>query len=229
MRELAQNIWVHEDRFKLMGSPIEVRMTVVKLNDGSLWLHSPTPLNDDIQSTVDNIGKVEHIVAASNGHNNWICQWQSAYPDAKVYLSAGIPKKINIENYTIMEDDSGNYWADDFDHAYMPVNFFNEHIFLHKSSKSLIVTDLVHNYADKEPKGFQQTISKWIFNKLGFKGLCTAPPLNHKIFIKNRSGFKEFIARILSWDFDKIIITHGDIIDKDANTKLKTLCAKFID
>jgi hypothetical protein len=52
---------------------IDLRTTVVKLDDGSLWVHSPTRFREGIREQIEALGEVGHLVAASNGHNQWLC------------------------------------------------------------------------------------------------------------------------------------------------------------
>jgi hypothetical protein len=227
MRSIGEDIWVVDDSFKLMGCSMGLRMTVVKTSDGSVWVHSPTRINEELKAKVSAIGPVKHLVAASNGHNIWIRDWQDAFSDAKVHIAAGIPKKIKIENFDLLDGDKGNLWTDDFDHAYMPVNFFNEHVFFHKKSKSLIVTDFVQNHSNLVRIGAKEKTLGKLFSVMGFKGECTAPPLKMGFVRKDKVGFEKFAKKVLSWDFDKIVVTHGAIIDTTPKETLTNLCQKF--
>ena len=48
LKPVAENIWIVDGpeirfRYALLRIPFPTRMTVVRLPDGGLWLHSPTP------------------------------------------------------------------------------------------------------------------------------------------------------------------------------------------
>ena len=45
--------------------------------------------------------------------------------------------------------------------------------------------------------------------------------------IKDRPAFVAAINTIKAWDFDRIIVTHGDIIEDDAKRTLVRLCERF--
>ena len=81
-------------------------MIVVKLKDGGLWVYTPTDITKQLKAQVDELGQVAYIVAASNGHNGWIKDWQSAYPDAQVHVSAGIVDKIIVTHGDIIDTDA---------------------------------------------------------------------------------------------------------------------------
>lgn len=213
----------------LAGTRLRLRMTIVRLADGSLWIHSPTALSPPLKKEIDELGPVKFIVEASNGHNLWLREWQDAFPDAVVHVGGGIPKKLKLTNCQVLDDSHENIWEEDLASEYMlGVPFFNESVFLHKKSRSLIVTDLIQNHSDERPSGFAGLVTKLIFEPIGFKGLCVAPPLKMGFMIKDKQNFRAFIQRVQNWDFERIIVTHGDIIEADAKQKFADLCARFL-
>lgn len=229
MIEIANGIWAHEDAMNMMGTKLRLRMMVIKLSSGELWVHSPTRLSAPLQQAVDALGTVKYIVGPSNGHHLSLSQWQTAYPDAQLYLSPGIPKKQpSLKGYQLLDEEFANIWAEDLDRDYMSgVPFFNESVFLHKASQSLIVTDLVQNHSDPRPPGLAGLVTRLLFEPMGFKGICVAPPLKMGFMIKDKQNFVTFLKRVQQWDFQRIIVAHGDIIDVDAKQVFSRLCERF--
>ena len=229
MRKVGEDLWVHDDAMKLAGTPLRLRMTVAKLADGTLWVHSPTALSPELKAGIDQLGKVGFIVAASNAHNLWLQDWCEAYPEAEAFVSAGIPRKVPLSNFHILQEGSENAWPEDFEWEYMPaVPFFNESVFLHKKTRSLIVTDLIQDYPDEIPPGFAGFMTRYVLRPIGFKGTCLAPPLKIGFMIKDKAKFTAFIRRVQGWNFDRIIVTHGDIIEDNAKSVFTDLCARFL-
>lgn len=230
LETLGENIWAHQDSMPLGGIQLRLRMTVVKLVCGGLWVHSPTRLSNELQAAIDNIGEVRFIVGPNNGHNLWLNDWQSAYPEAKLYVSPGIVKKITLGEHQLLDEHFDNIWSEDLERQYMPgVSFFDESVFFHKRSKSLLVTDLIQNHSDACPSGFAGLMTKCVFRPLGFKDHCIAPPLKMGFTIKDKAAFKQFIVNIKAWEFDKIVVTHGDVIAKDAQSVFAHLVQRFTD
>ena len=229
MKEIGEGIWVHEDAMSLAGTQLRLRMTVVKLANGGLWVHSPTALSPELLEETEKLGSVSFIVGASNGHNIWLREWQNAFPDAVLYVSSGIPKKLKLTNYQVLDESNGNIWKEDLVREYMPgVPFFSESVFLHDKTKSLIVSDLIQNHCDKRPSGLAGLLTKYIFEPIGFKGMCVAPPLKIGFMIKDKPNFVLFIKRIQNRDFERIIVTHGDIIESNAKQVFASLCERFL-
>ncbi len=109
----------------------------------------------------------------------------------------------------------------------MGVQFFGECVFLHRASRSLIVTDSVQNHTGPTHRGFGAILNKLMLQPLGFKNICVAPPLRLKMVVKNPDAMRAFVKRVQSWDFDRVIVTHGDVIDVDAKAVLERICQKI--
>ena len=67
--------------------PFTTRMTVVQLESGGVWLHSPVRPTPERQRAVDQLGPVEHLVAPNKIHSLGIEPWKALYPSAKVWAS----------------------------------------------------------------------------------------------------------------------------------------------
>ena len=228
MKKIGEDIWVHEDAMRLLGNQLRLRMTIVRLENGSLWVHSPTVLSPELMEETKKLGSVAFIVGASNGHNIWMREWQDAFPDAAIYVSGGIPKKIKLTNYQVLDESCENKWEDDLTCEHMlGVPFFMESVFLHKKTRSLIVTDLIQHYSEERPTGWAGFVTRFIFEPIGFKGICIAPPLKMGFMIKDKTNFALCIAKVQNWDFERIIVTHGDIIESDAKQIFAGLCERF--
>lgn len=221
MRQLDENLWVHED----VEDPM-LRMTVVRLSDGNLWVHSPTPISVDVKSEIDALGAVSTIVAPNNHHHRSFLQWTQTFPDAQAVVARGIPEKLSeLCDYQFIDDVvASGAWADDLDVAVMEgVSLFGECDFFHRSSRSLVVTDLVQNYSGTVP---QVMLYPVLFKPLGYKGIILAPPLRFDWIVEDREALDEFINQIKSWPFERIIVTHGDIIEANGRQVFTDICTQ---
>jgi Domain of unknown function (DUF4336) len=226
VEKLSEDIWTHEDEIALGGAPLRLRMTVVRLATDRLWIHSPTAISDELISEISELGEVGYVVGPNNAHNLFLEEWMLAFPGADLMVSAGIPKKLKLKDgFESMGAGFDNPWAPDLDRIFMPgVGFFDESVFLHKKSRSLILTDYIQNYEG----GHKTFVQKFVFAPLGFRGVCIAPPLKIGFFHKDKSGFRESVQRIKQWEFDRIVVTHGDIIEKDARATFDRLSERFM-
>jgi uncharacterized protein DUF4336 len=84
-RRLGENIWDHEMRILFGPIPLRHRMTVIRLADGGLLVHSPTRLDVAVQEEFRKLGPVVAIVAPSWWHDLCLREYLNAYPEARLY------------------------------------------------------------------------------------------------------------------------------------------------
>ncbi len=95
-------------------------------------------------------------------------------------------------------------------------------MFIHHASKTLILTDLAFNFGTDVP------LSTGIFLKLygAYNKFC--PTLTIRASIKDKGAFGKSLQRILAEDFDRIIVSHGNIIEKDGKNIFKQAFRKYL-
>jgi hypothetical protein len=88
--------------------------------------------------------------------------------------------------------------------------FLDEIVFYHRFNRSLIVADLLFNLSNKDP---------WITRTMGslvigpFPG-CRFARIYRTALLDGRRR-RITMERILDWDFDQIIVGHGDVVEKN--------------
>ena len=84
-RSLGANIWDHEMPIRFGGIPLWHRMTVIRLTNGGLVVHSPTRLDLASEEEFQKLGPIVAIIAPSWWHDLYLREYLSAYPDARLY------------------------------------------------------------------------------------------------------------------------------------------------
>ncbi len=225
MKRLHDSLWIQDDDGTMAGLRLRRRATVVQLAGGGLWVYSPTPLTPSLQSELASIDDVAYLVAPSNGHCSWIGDWANAYPSAEMHVAKGIPSKFSkLRVDRILTPTVEARWALDLEQSTMVgAPLFDESVFLHKASRSLIVADLIQNHHRKDQRGVGKLIARFASEPQGYKGLCLAHQLERAGTIEDREAFSEFLETIEGWDFDRIIVAHGDVVEDRARSTLTDL------
>ena len=163
-------------------------------------------MSNILKTQISNIGEVGYLFSGNNLHNMSFINWARTFPKAEAWVTPGIPEKLpDLDNYNVLKK---NIWSEDFDATSMKkVPKFDETVFYHYKSKSLIVTDLVQNHVKR--------------------GVYLAPPLLREGTIQDQKAFSDFIKHIKTWDFHRIIVTHGDIVEVQAKQKFRRICELF--
>ena len=87
----------------------------------------------------------------------------------------------------------------------------------HHASRTLIVGDLIFNFPG------EQGLWTKFFLKIGSVGGRHNPGMTRpfKNAIDNETAFEASIRRILEWDFDKIIVGHGEPVLANGKAKFR--------
>src|SRR5690606_37376394 len=67
-----------------------LRMAVVRLPDGAVWLHSAVPVVDAVAAAIEAIGPVRHVVVPSLLHDLHAAAALARWPEARLYGPEGL-------------------------------------------------------------------------------------------------------------------------------------------
>ncbi|MCU0670686.1 MAG: DUF4336 domain-containing protein [Myxococcota bacterium] len=93
LRPLAENLWVAERPQSFFGLPVGTRMTVIRLADERLLLHSPVALDAALRAQLDAIGRVCFVVAPNRVHHLYAGDVAKTYPEARLWIAPGLERK----------------------------------------------------------------------------------------------------------------------------------------
>ena len=130
--------------------PFTTRMTVVKLDSGDLFLHSPVAFDAALARHLQSMGTIRHLVSSNQFHYAHIGEWSRAFPEAITWASPGARQRARARRIDVQfEKELGSAppaeWRNEIDQTAIPGGFFGEIIFFHKVSKALILTDTIIN------------------------------------------------------------------------------------
>ncbi|MBW3621966.1 MAG: DUF4336 domain-containing protein [Armatimonadetes bacterium] len=204
-------LWEAEMPFHLVGANFGARMTVVRLSGGGLFVHSPIELTPDLKRELDALGRVQEIICPCRFHTAHLREFAEAYPDARLYASPDLQPKKSTEGLAfagVLGDTPETQWAADLDqHVFRGNALAGEVIFFHPASRTLLLTDLCFNLPSE--RGFS---TRLVAGLLGVRDRL-APSRTLKFATRDRDASRESVRRILEWDFDRVIVTHGNVVE----------------
>ena len=213
LKEVDQNIWIADGDliqmdFKVFKLPFQTRMTVIKLNDGKLWIHSPIAPNEELFTELDALGRVAYLISPNKIHYAYIADWKKRYPHAQTWSSPGVEKRAKSQNIKVVFDaaltnKAPDLWSAEIDQLI----FKGEVVFFHKSTKTLIVTDLIENF---EPEKIASPIRRKIYRLARVTAPDGQTPIDYRMtFFRRQIEAKVSFSCMLNWKPDKIILAHG--------------------
>ena len=213
---VADYIWLRPYPVRLAGTRFEARMTVIRLASGELMLHSPCDITPAIAGELSAIGRVAHIVAPGNFHHLYTASAQAAFPEAKTWICPGVERRDPSLRYDgVLGDVPPAAWAGEIDQALVQgTRIMREVAMYHHAGHTLILVDLIENFTDKTPAtgGALKFLFKYLFRMWN----NPRPAPEYQMGWSDRAAAAESLRRILAWDFERIILSHGDLISHDA-------------
>ena len=218
LRPVDEDLWVVETALAVLGLEVGRRMTVVRLTGGQLLVHSPAELHAPVRESLDRVGDVRYVVPASNLHGHlFMEQYRAAYPDAELFAAPGLAgRRRDLSFDGLLGTVADPRWSDEIDQAaLLGHRLVEEIVFLHRSTRTLIVGDACFNVGPDRPLG----IRLWAHGPGGHGGPGPTPAF--RLGFRNRRAAREAVDRILAWDFDRIIVGHGDSIESGGRDALR--------
>lgn len=223
---MAPRVWIvdgPEIRFNYAGVrlPFQTRMTIVRLPDGGLWLHSPTEPDEELTARVEALGPVRFLIAPNTIHYWWIPEWAERFPEAEVWGAPGLETtaKRPLPTFRSLAAAPPPAWAEAIDQVLVKGDMLTEVDFFHRPSRTLVLTDLIENF---EPARVR---SRWLRLLLRVAGAADPDgkaPIDMQLsFLSQRPAVRAAARRMIAWDPKRIILAHGRWYPENGTAELK--------
>ena len=197
-REYHPDLWCADEDFNLNGLHLGARMTVVRLQNNQLILISPLHFSKSAREKLSKLGEVKFLVAPNKFHHLDLPDYAREYPQAQIY------------DAPYLRAASEAMWRDELDHLVFRGNALEEEIvFFHRASRTLILTDLCFNVRRHD----------WLSRLFGLGNF--GPSRLFRLATRKKNVARASLRRILAWDFDRVIVTHGDILESSGKEQLR--------
>lgn len=170
---VKDTIWTFDQLQGILYTIVPIRMTVVKLSAGGLFVYAPVAPTIECVRLVNELvavhGDVKYIILPTSSgleHKVFVGPFARRFPQAQVFVAPhqwsfpfnlplswlGFPQK---RTQVLPEDSRQAPFADEFDYAVLDINLgrgsFAEVAVFHKRSRTLLVTDSVISVPEEPP------------------------------------------------------------------------------
>ncbi|HVH18271.1 MAG TPA: DUF4336 domain-containing protein [Myxococcota bacterium] len=217
LRQLGPEIWVADRPQSFYGLVVGTRMTVMRLKDGSLLLHSAVQLDPGLRKELDALGPVRYVVAPNRVHHLYAGDVAKSYPESRLWIGPGLEtKRPDLVYEAILGDEAPAPWRGQVDQVFFAGRpYENEVVFCHRESRTLILCDLAFNFREGT-----HPVTRFLMSMIlsyGYFGPSRLDPL----LIRDRAAARASLERILAWDFDRVIVAHGDVLERGGRQLLR--------
>ncbi|KAG0451833.1 hypothetical protein HPP92_026008 [Vanilla planifolia] len=214
-------IWLFEQEQALGFSSVStnIRMTVIKLKSGGLWVHAPiAPTDECIQLLRELNAPVEYIVLPTFAyeHKIFVGPFSRKFPRAQVWVAPrqwSWPLNLPLEFFGIfrsralIDEDKSTPWADEIEHKVLSspevgIGPYVEVAFYHRRSRTLLVTDAVIFVPRQPPDCIsKESLLKSAKNGLAVKILSKGREVPNEPVVDNaanrQKGWERMVLQIL--------------------------------
>lgn len=216
MKQLADGVWTDTTTVVHLKLQLPATMTVLRLGDGSLLLHSPIGMTPERRAAVDALGRVAHIYSPNTYHHLRVGDWSAAYPHAKVHAPPGLAKKrpdLRIDR--VHSGAAEPAFAGVIDELRIDGFRLEETVLYYRPARALIVADLVHNIG-KPTHRWTRTYSRMF----GFYDRVALSRVIRWVGFSDTVATRRSLDAVLACPFETLIPGHGAPLFSEAHEAL---------
>ncbi|HTQ04066.1 MAG TPA: hypothetical protein VMI54_09420, partial [Polyangiaceae bacterium] len=205
------------------GLPLERRMTLVRLGDGSVVVHSAICLDAEAQREIDAWGVVRYVIVPNGWHRLDAAAYAERYPDARIVCpdpaKKRVEKKVRVDgNLSLIPSDPALTFAP------LAGTSNDEHVLTVRSGEraSLVFCDTVFNLP-KLP-GFHG----WFYGLIGSTGAPKVTPLLHLVAVRDGRALGRHLETLATTPgLVRVVPGHGGVVEgaHEAPALMRTVAA----
>jgi hypothetical protein len=216
MEELAENLWVLPYSLRLLGGNFKRMVTIVRLRTGKLVIHSTGPFTAPDVDSIFRLGEPAWVLDAMLQHDTFARRGRQAFPGIPFLAPTGFAQVVGFPTEPLIPVPTE--WEEELKVLRLDgMPSIQEHLLFHSVSRTLIVADLLINFGPNTPAWTR-------FLLLVGVGARHHPGMSRRfrMAIKDKAAFRRSIEVLSTWDFDRIIVGHGEIIEAGGRSRLAT-------
>jgi hypothetical protein len=213
----AEGVWVSKEPVHFLGLELTSTMTVLRLGDGSLLLHSPVVMTPQRRAAIEALGPVAHLYAPNLYHHLRVGEWAAAFPSARLHAPAGLAKKRRDLRVDRVHGPAGPEpaFAGIVDEQRIDGFRLQESVLVYRPTRTLVVADLVHNIGRP-----QHGWTKFYTRTMGFYDRVALSRMLRATAFSDRAAARRSLDELLARPFERLIVGHGAALETGAREAL---------
>jgi hypothetical protein len=218
---VADGVWTDAAPVRIVGMELTSAMTVLRLRDGGLLVHSPIALTPERRAAVEALGPVKHLYSPNLFHHLSLGHWSAAFPGARVHAPGGLARKrpdlrIDRAHDLVSEPDFAGF----VDEVVLEGFRLGETVVFHRPSRTLVVADLVANVGRPA-----QAWARVYTRAMGFYDRVALSRILRWTAVADRAALRKSVDAVLALPFERVVVGHGEPLVANAKAALAAGCA----
>ena len=214
---LADSVWCASTPVRFAGAWFPHVMTVIRLENGSLLVHSPCRPSTALLEEINRLGVVTDVVAPNWFHDLYLLEYRRSYPEA-TFWGPRFLQKLKGRRLIDRCLDEGAPWSGEMPHLTVRgLLAFDESLFYHIASRTLVAADLFMNLASTPQT---PAFTRFAYRTFGVESKLAIFPLL-RLDPTSLPALRCAAARLIEWPIERIIVGHGTPIETNASARLE--------
>jgi len=224
LTRVTDDIWIADDApISAAGLVLPVRMTVIRLSNGDLLLHSPVRYSDALREELERLGPIKYLLAPNVAHWMFLPVWQDKLPQTSTFGVRGLSARRQVRDAGLRIDrelggTTPAEWSADLDIIAVSAPMFTEVEIFDKRSRTLILTDLVQNLDPHDLPASSQVVVSLLGSA---KPEGRAPVYLRLLLRLGGRSVQAAAERLVSLGPARVIFAHGDWFEDKATQRLR--------
>lgn len=207
LQALCDGLYVAERPGRLLAITVPERMLVVRLSSGGLAVYAPWACSPELRQAVAELGPVRFVCQPNLWPGPVLDGWRKAFPEAQLLAPRGGARlALGAPATELGDEPPAGLGPDVAVHAVRGFPALGELAWCHRPSRTLLLADLVVRVPDSGPLAL-----RWL-TRLGLGGASFGPPRDVRYLLTDRRVARQSLERLLSWDFERIVMRRGPIV-----------------
>ncbi len=220
LHEITTDLYAIGFPLKMLGADVRRNVTVIRLKSGKLVIHSSAPFAPGDIVDIRALGTPAWLIDTLLRHDTFAREGRDAFPEVSYLAPEGFGEELDFPIGLL--SDTPAEWAGELDILEIAgAPSFRETGVLHRASRTLIVADLLFNFGNDEPLWTELLLKAATVHGEHSPGISRP----FKAAVEDEPAFLTSIRTLLEWDFDRIIVGHGDLIPANGKALLQDAIA----
>jgi hypothetical protein len=215
LNAIAENLWVAQYPQRFFGIEIGRNVTIIRLGDGRLVIHSTAPFTSADLLAIRELGQPGWLLDATLFHDTFAKQGCAAFARIPYLAPRGFRQIADVS--TLPLDQPPPEWSGELEVLRLDgAPIVNEHVFLHRASGTLIVADLLFHFPQNS-RGWTRLVVRKLMRLPRLIGMSAFL----RLMIRDKQAFLGSLGALMKWDFDRIVVGHGEVINTGGKAVLR--------
>jgi hypothetical protein len=200
--KIADDVVVMEFPFRVFGIDFKRNVTLLRLDDGRLVIHSTAPFTEKDITAIRKFGEPTWLMDATLMHDTFTKEGRAALSDLPYLAPSGLAEAGGVQAQPL--DSPPADWAGEIDVLKIEGTKKKEHALFHHRSRTLVVADLFFSFPP-ETRGWSRFFTCHI---MGLPTQLFGVSRFFRLLINDKQAAERSLRTLLKWDFERIIVAH---------------------